>query len=246
MVPKAVKCWLDAALGLFYPEVCQLCSTERAGPDSGYVCSACRNRIRSIVPPFCERCGLPAQGEITQAFECSNCRESQWRFVWARSAVEASGVALEIIHRYKYQRAMWFEPLLAELLVTSARPVLAQDHWDLVVPVPLHPVKQREREFNQAERLAARLARVLQIPVNTRLIKRVKLTRTQTMLSRAERAENVRKAFAGYSGQALEGRRVILVDDVLTTGATTNACAKVLLGLGAGAVCVWTVARAIQ
>jgi ComF family protein len=116
---------------------------------------------------------------------------------------------------------------------------------DLLVPVPLYPAKKREREFNQAERLADRLGAATQIPVNQRLLRRVLPTRTQTHLNREERLANVRKAFAMRKGQRLNGERIVVVDDVFTTGATTGACARVLRAAGAGQVCVWTVARGV-
>jgi ComF family protein len=167
-------------------------------------------------------------------------------FSSARSAVAAGGMVLEVIHRYKYQRALWFEPFLADLLSREAAPVLRGGNWDWIVPVPLHPAKQREREFNQAERLARRLGEAVKIPVNTRLLKRVEPTRTQTTLSRLERAANVRRAFAlRDSKQRLKDKRIVLLDDVFTTGATTSACARVLREAGAGEVCVWTVARGL-
>ena len=152
---------------------------------------------------------------------------------------------LEVIHRYKYHRALWFEPFLADLLVQRAAPVLASETWDWLVPVPLHPVKEREREFNQAERLARRLGAATGIRVHRRLLRRMAPTRTQTLLSREERLENVRNAFAALPDARLEGERLVLVDDVLTTGATTSACAGALRRAGAGDVCVWTVARGI-
>lgn len=245
MLAAGAKVWLEAALGFVYPQVCQLCGSQRATADEGYVCAQCWQGVRFIKPPFCDRCGLPFTGEITTPFECANCREMALHFRFARSAVVAEGVTLEVIHRYKYQRALWFEPFLADLLVRAARSELRREDWDLIVPVPLHPAKQREREFNQAERLAAPLARALEIPVRPRVIQRVEPTRTQTRLTRPERAANVRKAFALRRGVSLQGARVIVLDDVLTTGATTSACARVLRQAGAADVCVWTVARGL-
>ena len=100
-----------------------------------------------------------------------------WHFKSARSAVVARDPVLEVIHRYKYQRALWFEPFLAELLIGAARRAWVGQRPDLIVPVPLHPTKEREREFNQAERLAGRLGAATQLPVNQRLIRRVVPTR---------------------------------------------------------------------
>jgi ComF family protein len=244
----ALKCWLDAALGFFYPERCQLCEDERAVAAEGYVCTRCWSRkggVRLIAPPFCERCGLPYEGDISTQFECSNCRGMEFDFQSARAAVVASGMVLEVIHRYKYRRELWFEPFLLGLLRRQFEPMLRQESWDMLVPVPLHPLKRREREFNQAERLAAGLSAATGIPSNARLLRRVVATRTQTRLSRAERARNVRGAFAVRPGVQLHGERIVLVDDVLTTGATTSACARALKAAGAGEVCVWTVARGL-
>lgn len=239
------KPWTEALLGFFYPQVCQLCREQRATADEGYVCARCWQGIRFIKPPYCDRCGLPYGGDITTRFECTNCRAMELYFRFARSAVVAEGMGLEVIHRYKYQRALWFEPFLADLLVRAAKPEVNCQDWDLIVPVPLHPAKRREREFNQAERLATRLGKVLQLPVSSKTLRRIEPTRTQTQLTREQRATNVRNAFALRDGIDVEGLRIIVVDDVLTTGATTNACAKVLRQHGAAEVCVWTVARGL-
>jgi ComF family protein len=201
--------------------------------------------VRWIEAPFCERCGLPFEGEITVEFVCSNCRELDLHFRYARAAVAARGLVLDVIHRYKYNGAVWFEPFLAELLIKKAGTILTPADWDAIVPVPLHPVKKREREFNQAERLARRLGKAVGIPVNTKLLRRSVATRTQTLLTRGERAANVSKAFVFSGAARLDHARIVIIDDVLTTGATTNACAKLLRANGAGDVCVWTVARGL-
>ena len=169
----------------------------------------------------------------------------QLNFCTARSAVAAKGAARDAIHRYKYHQALWFETFLADLFLRAALPELKPSEWDLIVPVPLHATKEREREFNQAERLAGHLAKGLTLPLKANLVRRILPTRTQALLSKKQRAENVRRAFAACNGSKLNGERVILVDDVLTTGATTSACAGVLKSLGASDVCVWTVARGL-
>jgi competence protein ComFC len=239
------KQWLEGALGLFYPPVCQVCRQEAALARDGYVGAECRREVRWIQPPFCDRCGLPFEGAITTEFKCSNCSEQTLHFSTARAVVVASGVVRDVLHGYKYRRAVWFEPFLGRLLVQGAGAAVAAAGYDLLVPVPLHPVKRREREFNQAERLARRLSRAMKIPVRTDLVHRQHPTLSQTRLTRMERADNVGRAFVACRNRALSGERVVLVDDVLTTGATASACAGVLLGMGAGEVAVWTVARGI-
>jgi competence protein ComFC len=237
--------WLNVGLGFFYPETCQLCGEQRATASEGYVCRRCWTQVRFIRPPFCERCGLPYPGDLTAPFECANCREMELHFNAARSAVVARGVAREAIHRYKYQRALWFEPFLADLLIREAAPILREQPWDFIVPVPLHSVKHREREFNQAQRLAHHLSEATGIPLNHKLLRRVMPTPTQTLLTREQRAANMRGAFQVSDPSGLEGKRIVIVDDVFTTGATTSACAKVLKSAGAGDICVWTVARGL-
>jgi len=242
---KATMRWLDGALSWVYPNVCQVCQENPACARAGYVCDQCRADIRFIRDPICHRCGLPFQGDLTTEFECTNCRELELHFDRARSAVMARGLVLDVIHRYKYQQHTWFEPFLADLLIDRALPLLKAERWDVLVPVPLHRVRQRERGFNQATRLAKRLGQAVGIPVNTRVLKRVRPTPPQTRLSRGERMKNMRTAFAGMPNVRLQGKAVVVLDDVFTTGATTSACARVLREHGAVRVCVWTLARGV-
>lgn len=236
---------LNTTLGFFYPEVCALCQDEPATARDGFVGAQCLSHVQFVRPPFCERCGMPFDGDITASFECSNCRELKLYFTSARAAVVAKTVVRDAIHHFKYSRALWFENFLAGLLMDEAVPVLAGQKWDFIVPVPLHPLKKREREFNQAELLAARLSKAAHVPLNTKLLHRVKATATQTLLKREQRATNMRGAFAIRDGVKLDGERIVLVDDVFTTGATTNDCARALRDAGAEEVSVWTVARGL-
>jgi ComF family protein len=254
---------LRQVLGLFYPEVCQVCGEEKASAGEYFVGENCQGKICGIERPFCECCGQPFRGEITVGFECPNCQGEGFHFRAARAAVELKGPVQAVIHGYKYNHCTWFEGLLAEWLVARAKPALAAQAsgesreaaeagvpglgrgWDWIVPIPLHWLRRRERSFNQADRLAGYLSRATGIPARYGLLKRVAPTATQTRLSRAERLENVKGAFAWAGREGLNGARVVLVDDVLTTGATASACAKVLIENGAELVDVWTVARGV-
>lgn len=245
MPPGRLAEVFDRILALVYPHVCQLCGARPATPVQGFVCARCSRTVRFIEPPFCKRCGLPYAGEIGVEFTCTNCRDLDLAFESARSAVLAHGTVLEIIHRYKYQRALWFEPFLGDLLIRKAQEVVRPGSWDALVPVPLYPARERHREFNQAHRLARLLGRALNLPVRARWLQRVRPTHTQTRLSRAGRADNMRDAFALHRNAGVSGLRCVLVDDVFTTGATTSECARILRDAGARAVCVWTVARGL-
>lgn len=176
-------------------------------------------------------------------FICDDCRETPPRFNYARSVMVFDGPVRDIIHQWKYRQAFWLEPRLAEWLNQAAVPALRAGNWQAIVPVPLHPLKQHERGFNQAERLARHLSQAAGLPLNTQVLRRVKHTVSQTRLSRAERAANLRGAFVAKAGERLAGARLVLVDDVMTTGATLNAAATALRQAGAHAVCAWTLAR---
>jgi ComF family protein len=243
---EAVTVLFDRIAAFFYPEVCQICKNERASAKEGFVCARCWAKpdgVQFVVEPFCRCCGLPFEGDINIVFECANCRDQRLHFRSARAAVKLTGLVQAVIHRYKYNQANWFEPFLADLLIRQAAPTLRPNDWDLIVPIPLHWRKLRERSFNQSLRMARQLSKVTGIPINARLLRRKKPTQTQTRLTRAQRAENVKRAFVYHSRNGLDGRRIILVDDVLTTGATASACAKLLMQNGASVVDVWTVAR---
>jgi ComF family protein len=240
-----LETWLNPALALLYPEVCQICKDEPATPREGFVGRNCWSQVRFIRPPFCERCGLPYEGDITTTFVCSNCHDLKLHFTSARSAVVAKTVVLEAIHQYKYSRALWFENFLADLLIREATPILRAQGWHSIVPVPLHSLKEREREFNQSALMARQLSKATSIPCHEKILHRVLPTATQTHLNRDKRADNMKNAFAIRPGAKLDGQRIVLVDDVFTTGATTNDCARALRQAGASEVCVWTVARGL-
>ena len=234
----------EMILGLVYPPVCALCHQQRADPIQGYVCDTCQSGVRRITEPCCQRCGIPFSGTIIGSQTCAACRRDSWAWDEARAAAIAEGITLECIHRLKYQRELWFGTFLSGLMMEAALPRLVDHSWQGVVPVPLHRVKQREREFNQAERLAAPLAHALGVPLKTYLVRRREATSSQTSLSREDRIGNMRTAFEPAGTAQIHGSW-ILVDDVLTTGATTDGVAAVLKNLGAERVVVWAVARAV-
>jgi competence protein ComFC len=236
----------EPLLRMIFPRVCEICSEREAGPSEGFICEHCRKHPRAIKrvrAPICKICGLWYEGAITTEFKCRNCFDLELEFTCARAAVQYAGLVKEVIHRFKYGRNEWFEPFLAELLIESAVPELRLEPVDLIAPIPLHPKKQRARGFNQAERFASRLSAVLEIAFDTTLLERVRDTDPQAGLDRDDRIANVKNAFHYVGEQKLKGQRVLLIDDVLTTGVTASSCAKELLKNGAGEVRVWTVAR---
>lgn len=237
--------WREAILGWIYPNWCHLCDAEPADATVGFVGENCRAEVKAVVAPFCRRCGLPFDGAILSEFECTDCREAAFDFEFARASVVAGRTVREALHHYKYHRALWIEPCLTRWLLDQALPVLRDQGWTSLVPVPLHPVRQREREFNQASRLARILGNALSLPVQERWVVRQHPTQSQTRLNRSARAANVRNAFSAVPNASAQDESVIVIDDILTTGATTQAVSRILRGIGARRVCVWTLARAV-
>jgi ComF family protein len=188
---------------------------------------------------------LPFDGALPEPFACGYCAGLKFHFSRAVAACRAEGVVRDAIHRFKYGRELYFERHLADWLLAAARERVDWAAVDAIVPVPLFPRKEREREFNQAELLSRSLGKAVGRPVIARKLRRVKETGTQTRLDAAARRENVRDAFAARGGEVFAGKRLALVDDVFTTGATLDACARVLHEMGAQDVIAITVARGV-
>ncbi len=208
-----------------------------------HLCTGCAESVGRIVAPFCERCSQPFAGAITQQFTCSNCADREVHFDCAVAPYLSRGVIRDFIHAFKYNGQFHLRHVLAGWLAAAFEdPRIASRKVDALVPVPLHHVRYREREFNQAEELAGLVSKKCGAPVLNAL-RRTRYTSTQTKLDRAERMENLRGAFRVRHNAAVKERHIVLVDDVFTTGSTVEECSRVLLRAGAASVRVITVAR---
>ena len=236
--------WTDRLVSLVYPRNCQFCADALEETEPGVICAACLRQVKFIRPPFCQRCGLPFAGEVTDSFSCGYCKDLPFRFDQAVCACRAEGPVRDSILRFKYNREMYFGPHLAGWLIGAARQWIDWREIGAIVPVPLHPRKKRHREFNQAEYLADALSRAVNVPT-VRALRRVKDTKTQTALGAADRSANLRDAFRVRAAATVTGKRVVLVDDVFTTGATMDACAKVLRAAGVQHIIALAVARKV-
>lgn len=227
---------------MFFPRCCSGCG-RAVGEPGRHLCWDCRAEFRPIAAPLCQRCGNPMEGRAEHAYSCWHCTHHPPRFELARSALRFEGVAAGLIRDFKYHRAFWLQEELVDLLEACVRAHYGEAPGDVLCPVPLHGVRARSRGFNQAALLAAGLARRLRLPCATRVVRRVRFTRTQTHLTASERLSNVAGAFSVRRPAAVRGKRWLLVDDVMTTGATVDACAAALLDAGALSVRVVTLAR---
>jgi competence protein ComFC len=234
--------FLSGLGSLFYPAACVGCweNVER----SEYLCVDCQRRAPRIVAPFCAKCSEPFSGAITQTFSCANCEHRKLHFDCAVAAYRSRGLVRQLVHDFKYgkQRHLRY-PLGSWLRETLDDPRLRGRHFDLIVPVPLHPARERERGFNQAALLADLLAASMKVTARP-VLERTRYTTTQTAYDRAERMENLAGAFRLRKNRDVRDLRVLLIDDVLTTGSTLSECARVLRRAGALSVHAVTAARA--
>ena len=233
---------LSAVLDLVYPRLCGACG-RTVGEDERHVCWDCLARLEILVPPFCSHCGDPVEGAVDGPFVCAWCRSSAPHFELARSAARYRGPLKALIHGFKYLQATHVEADLAMLLAACVETHYPKVPFDAVTFVPLHPARERERSYNQAQLLARQLARHLRLPLMPRGLRRIRATVTQTHLKAHERRANMHDAFVAVDPAWTEGRRLLLVDDVMTTGATVDECARVLKAAGAVSVHVVTVGR---
>ena len=238
---------IDALLSVTLSPRCAACACVLDAPLAGPVCATCWSHVRIVAGPLCRTCGdpLPSWRVISVALEqCPRCRRRRSAVDTARAAGEYEGPLRRILHAFKYEGRRALAGPLAAMMRTAGAAVL--DDADASVPVPLHPWRRVRRGFNQADDLAC----LLGAPI-LRVLWRGRATAPQTGLSAAARRRNVRHAF-GLSPflsdergrRLLEGRVIVLVDDVRTTGATLDACAATLKGAGAREVRALTMARA--
>lgn len=197
---------------------------------------------RLLEAPFCERCGHPYWGQIGARFRCVNCGGSACHYVAARAQYLNRGAVRETVHAFKYGRAYWLRRALGEWIADGFERHYGGMGFDVIVPVPLHPSRLRWRGFNQAEELGKALSRRIGLPVIEGL-RRLRDTGAQVAMGRRERRSNVRGAFGLAGSGAYRDTRVLLVDDVFTTGSTVNECARQLMRAGAASVHAITVAR---
>ena len=233
---------LRAIASLFYPSLCSVCSAPVE--PSEYLCGPCSCKAPRIKAPFCARCSEPFPGAITDDFSCANCSHRVLHFDAAVAAFRSRGVVRKIVHEFKYGRHLHLRhPVGDWLLETLDDPRLHGRRFDVVIPVPLHPARKRERGFNQAELLGELLSARAGLPLRNAL-ERIRYTTTQTAFDRTERMENLHDAFRLRKNADVRGLRVLLIDDILTTGSTLSECARVLKAAGAISVHAATAARA--
>jgi len=249
----------DALVSVFFPAGCRLCERLLTRCSRLPICEQCLGSFPVLPARVCAICGspnLPATtldtnaGDAEAQSTCLDCATRTYRFVRARSYAAYLGPIVRAIVLLKFERidplASYFGDQLASVAKRHSLAGNAAATADIVVPVPLHRTRERERGFNQAERIARATARRLGLPFKPVLLMRTKARPDKHILTNEERWRIVRGAFATRPGSQVDNKRVLLVDDVMTTGATLDACAGALLKAGAKSVVGLTVARAVR
>ncbi len=239
----------DAIVSVFFPAGCRICDALLTNASRVPICEECLASFERVPSLLCEVCGRPLPGLTRKEGEpvlCPACRDRIYAFERARSFALYEGAVVRAILLLKFEQieplGAWFAERLAELVNAEGAALAA----DVVVPVPLHRQRERERGYNQAALLSKPLARKLRLPHKAVLLMRTRARPDKQVLSLEERWESVRGAFATRPGSQVDNLRVLLVDDVLTTGATLDACARALRDAGAKSVIGLTVARALR
>lgn len=234
---------LRGLIGIVYPPTCIAC--QAATGEAQALCPACWRGIGFIERPYCERLGTPFPVDLGAGLLSPAAIADPPVFARARAVCRFDGTARDLVHRLKYGDRIELSLTLGRMMVQAGRELTADA--DLVLPVPLHRTRLWRRRFNQALALARIVCRETGLPLETTALTRIRRTRQQVGLTRAQRAENLQGAFhvsVAMRG-CVEGRHVLLVDDVLTTGATVNAAARALMRAGARTVDVLTFARVV-
>ena len=223
-----------AALDLFFPKRCVGC-----GREGEFLCQSCLHKVNRLFPPLCPLCGRPQLNEVL----CPSCLSWQADIEGIRSPFVFNGIIREAVLRFKYKNFRAVSTLLAGLLrdYMTDYPLLA----DILIPVPLHPKRLRERGYNQSGMLAAELAKLTGLPVSDSSIVRKRYTLPQAKTTSVEeRRRNVMGLFT-CADDRIKGKKVLLIDDVATSGATLNACARALKESGAESIWGLVLAREI-
>ncbi len=246
LLDTVFKPWLKNFINLIYPLSCLLCKVRLNPLGDKPFCEGCWAKIELILPPFCRVCGmhLPTKNQ-NQALACRNCQTASYFFSTARAVCRYDGIIKECIRLFKYKSKLSIAKPLSRLMIDFGRNFLTMEDIDLILPVPLHGSKLRLRQFNQAQLLAKSLSKAFSKELQTRSLIKIRPGPAQVNLKRRERLKNVQGTFKVRNSPVLKNKNILLVDDVLTSAATANECAKVLLEAGANRVDVFTLARGV-
>ncbi len=233
---------LKPVSGIFFPSACIVCGKATANAE---ICPQCVHEFNVIKAPFCIKCGKPFTSDTGISHICYDCIKDKNKFVMSRAAFEYNGAAAKLIQRFKFGDRVNLSSFFSDELIKLYKTHFSAEGINAILPVPLSIRRLKHRSYNQTQLLAAVLSKKLSLPIYSQVLEKVKETPPQSRLSAEKRHENVKDAYRVTDRVSLKGKRVLLIDDVITTGATVNACTGVLRHAGIKQVYVMAIAMRV-
>ncbi|MEA3347196.1 MAG: ComF family protein [Candidatus Auribacterota bacterium] len=240
---KGISLWIEAVENIVFPPHCFICEKSILSAGSQYVCSDCSRSLKALLKPLCSICGRPINVFYPEEIRCADCRVNPPQYDTAVSAVKLCKRAKALVHKFKYHGNFGAGKAIVSLMQDSG--VLDNISADFLVPVPLAFSERFKRGFNQTEYLSKMISNKSGIP-QYNILKKIRKTNRQTSLNRKQRLKNLEGVFEIKKGCKISGKRVLIVDDVYTTGATVNACATALKKAFPASIGVLTFARTLR
>ena len=237
-----IKIILNKIINFFLPHTCFCCGADLK--TETLLCDDCFKKVEVVKGLICQRCGIPLKSGGQHCYNCRGSKAAKYKCSFIRSALKFNEPTRALIHAFKYEKYLNIAPYFAEVMYRTFRKYPEYKEASFLVPVPIYKSRQRKRGFNQAEILSNHLSKTCGIPVLNALV-RIKNTKSQTKLTREQRKENISNAFAlakGMEGK-IKKQALILIDDVCTTSATLEECARILKAAGARDVLALTALR---
>jgi ComF family protein len=239
---------LDKILDIIYPRSCVLCKKALDGSNQyEAICDQCYKDIVANIPPFCKKCGRHLEPENIDTTDdtCIGCQKKFLHFDRTWSACIYNTKMKDLLHLFKYRHKTILRKPLGKLLLRFIHDFnIPVDKFDFIVPMPIHPARLREREYNQAELIAKELSNMLPLKINKNLAVRIRNTQPQSLLGASSRWENVKGAFKIKYPEEVKNKKILIIDDLFTTGATASEIALTLKKAGAKEVSILTLAIA--
>ncbi len=232
----------DILLHIIFPRTCFCCGHDIKRKNQALLCPTCTKNLKVPGELICKRCGLPLKSGGAHCFNCRGSKAAKYKCSFIRSALIFNEPSRALVHAFKYEKFSSIAKFFAPLMYKTYKENPPYFEAEIMVPIPIHKSRLRKRGFNQALLLSKELSKYNNIPTEDILIRKHK-TKSQTKLNKIERKENIKEAFEIKKDYKVKGKAIILIDDVCTTGATLEECARVLKKAGAREVLALTALR---
>lgn len=221
---------MDSIISIIYPTVCAGCNKPNHNNEKNiYICNECYYSIKRHVPPFCQKCGRGLmQTKDIYSGVCSTCQNRKYYFNQAWSICSYEGVIKDLIHKFKYNQKEQYKAIFENLFNEFFETFNVLSEIDLIIPIPLHPARLREREYNQSQILASIVSKIINKPLGSGVLIRRKNTKSQINLNEKKRIKNITGCFDIKNSKEILNKPILLIDDVFTTGITLSEAARVI------------------